>query len=84
MTGGVGAREGARGVVRGSGVVVEIDRGDRGRARGGGMKARVRAPRRLGGELVVKLIGWKNSALGEATKTNRIFTYRLRAGWCGS
>jgi|TARA_B100000683_G_scaffold188130_1_gene181401 hypothetical protein len=84
MTGGVGAREGARGVVRGSVVVVEIDRGDRGRARGGGMKARVRAPRRLGGELVMKLIGWKNSALGEATKTNRIFTYRLRAGWCGS
>ena len=52
MTGGVGAREGARGVVRGLVVVVEIDRGDRGRARGGGMKARVRAPRRLGGELV--------------------------------
>ena len=83
MTGGVGAREGARGVVRGLVVVVEIDRGDRGRARGGGMKARVRAPRRLGGELV-KLIGWKNSALREATKTNRIFTYRLRAGWSGS
>ena len=82
MTGGVGAREGARGVVRGLVVVVEIDRGDRGRARGGGMKARVRAPRRLGGELV-EMCGWKN-ALGEATKTNRIFTYRLRAGWCGS
>ena len=85
MTGGVGAHEGARGVVRGSVVVMEIDRGDCGRARGGGgVKARVRAPRRRGGELVMKLIGWKNSALGEATKTNRIFTYRLRAGWCGS
>ena len=58
MTGGVGAREGARGVVRGLVVVVEIDRGDRGRARGGGMKARVRAPRRLGGG--VNSGGWKN------------------------